>query len=394
MHPVWRVQFDKQISVKEKHMIERNKLDLWYDRKYPLYDLSSNGICPNPEYVSLMVENLSNTNMFELCEYYGDTNGNEALISSLCQKYNCDTDNILITNGASEALYIVLQVFANQNCDIVYQIPYYQNLDSLILQIGNSPIRYHLDANDNFEFSIDHFKRNITADTELVILNFPNNPTGAILQDNDYKKIIDLASIYNFKILFDEVSIEIAYQNQCYFIEKNITKTLEHTICINSMSKAFGFAGLRIGWIVADDSFIRHCQIIKESLSVSSAPLSQFIANELLKKQDYMLKNNIKQVKDNLNFLLLKSNSLNNYLSVIIPKGGACCLIEILIDIDVDQFCTDLYNSKSILVAPGSVFGYKNCIRLGLGAENTIFRTAIEIFLDFIVKYKNTTNEC
>lgn len=370
-------------------MIERSKLDIWYDKKYPLYDLSSSGISPNQQYESLVGQNLSGTTMFELCEHYGDTNGNKSLISSLCQMYNCAPNNILITNGASEALYIVLQVFANQNCDIIYQLPYYQNLDSLILQIGNSPKSYTLNENDNFKFSIEHLKKSITADTRLLILNFPNNPTGAILQDNDYKKIIDLASTKNLKILFDEVSTGIDYQNRCSFLEKNITKSLEHTICINSMSKAFGFAGLRIGWIVADSTFIHHCQIIKEVLSVSCSPLSQYIANELINMQDYILKNNVKQVKDNLNFLLSKSDSFKKYFSVITPKGGACCLIKILIDIDVDEFCYDLYNSKSILVTPGSVFGYNNYIRLGLGTESTKFRTAIEDLLDFMVKYKN-----
>lgn len=369
-------------------MIERSKLDQWYDKKTPLYDLSSSGLSPDKDYKNILTKQLLNVDMFDYLKKYGATTGDEMLVSLLCQKYNCTPTNILITNGASEALYIALQAFANQKCDILYQCPYYQNLDSLIAEGGNYALKYNLNSTNNFNFVFDDFEKKITSNTRLVILNFPNNPTGSILEDSDYKRIIDLSLSNDFKIIFDEVSSDINYHKRTNYIENNIAKLFNHVVCINSMSKVYGFAGLRVGWIVADEQFIYQCQIIKEIISVSSAPFSQLIATELLKEHKYILTKNTTQVKENLKYLLAKADAFRKIFSVITPQGGACCLIKVLTDIDVDRLCMDLYNSKGVLVTPGSVFGYDNYIRIGLGEENKKFRIAIELFIDFILNYK------
>lgn len=368
-------------------MIERSKLDLWYDNKKPAFDLSSSGICPEEKHKDTFYKAFYKSSAFDLCKNYGDSCGYGDLISTLCQKYNCSSNNILITNGASEALYIVLRAFTNQNCDIVYQRPYYQNLDSLIFENGNHPIHYNLNPVDNFNFNFETLKECITINTNLLILNFPNNPTGSIIQNEDSDNIINLASMNNFLVLFDEVSADINYK-QSYDCKKiKPAKSLNNAIYISSMSKAFGFPGLRVGWIVSNKQFIEQCQSIKEIISVSSVLLSQYISNELLMQQDSILIKNISQIKNNLQYLQTKFDEYRDYFSLIVPHGGACCFVKILSNIDVDRFCIDLYTLKGVLVTPGSIFGYKNYIRIGLGTESEKFKIAIEILLNFISSY-------
>ncbi len=372
-------------------MLERSKLDGWYEGKFPRYDLSSNAISPNKNCKELFAQGSFKSDIFDYCKQYGDTQGDQSLILTLSKIYNCNPSNVLITNGASEALYIVLQIFANQSCDILYQLPYYHDLESLILQSGNFPKCFNLvHTGNSFNFSFEKMRSQVTNNTKLMIMNFPNNPTGTIIQDDEYNDIISFARKNNIIALFDDVAADINYMFKQGYIERNINRILDSTICISSMSKSFGLAGLRIGWIIADSKLIQKCQIIKEILSVSCSPFSQFMANEILQYKDIILQKHISQVRNNLDYLLSQKNRWEKYFSLTIPNGGACCFIKNKLPIDVDQFCSDLYTLKSVLVTPGSIFGYNKYMRLGLGLEKDEFKIALDILIDFFDKHPMT----
>ena len=365
-------------------MLSKSAIDEWYENKSPKYNLSSSGIIANEIDNAFFDRIWKNHNIYDYVNDYGDTKGSRDLISILCNKYNCKPDNILITNGASEAIYILLNMFKNHNKEILYQLPYFHNLDDIIRSLGNIPKHFELDDSHNFTFLKNNFVEKITEKTICAIFNFPNNPTGSVLQNDEYADIIKIIKSYNSLAIFDEVSIDIDFKNTEGYIAKHIFNELNNVICINSMSKSFGFAGLRIGWIIAHKDIIDICKTTKEYISVSCSPLSQLLASEILLNKDNILKKNTDLVKNNLAYLLEISDSNKDYISVCVPKGGACCFVKVLKNIDVYEFCIELYKAESILVTPGSVFGYKKYFRLGLGINEIIFKTAVKRIVDYI----------
>lgn len=367
-------------------MIKRNELDSWYANKYPEFELSSNSVINNMQYKSSINKSIGK-NWLNYCTYYGNTNGENNIVNILCKKYNCHPQNILITNGASEALYILLQIFLQNKTKIMVQKPYYQNLEEIIKNNGSKLIKIELDEKNSWNFSSEEFIYRFESDTSLALLNFPNNPTGKSLLDFEYEKIVKFAKNNNLHILFDEVSANISSEYKKSWVEKNIRSNLDNVICINSMSKAYGYSGLRIGWIVASDDIIQKAQVIKEIISVSCSPLTQQIAYELLMQEERIILSNIRVVNENTKYLFDIISKYSNIVSCNKPDGGASCFMKLLFNTNSYEFCKKLYREEKVLLVPGTIFGFENYVRIGLGNSTINFKMGIKKLFNFIENY-------
>ncbi|MCH5172499.1 MAG: pyridoxal phosphate-dependent aminotransferase [Erysipelotrichales bacterium] len=362
-------------------MFKRSKLEEWYEGKNPEYDISECG----------MVNTINLNQLTDFGKYqslnilsdYGNSNGEMCLINSICNIYGCNSENVLITNGASEALFILLSVLCDGRSEITCQFPYYYPIESFFNRI-ECDIKWFVPELDlQFGFDIEKFKKVFSGNSDVALLNFPNNPTGIELNDNDYANIIDYAERTKKIVIFDEVT---ALSVNKTYIERNIHYHLDNCVCINSMSKAYGIPGLRVGWIIANKTTIKRCQIIKELISICTSPVLQKISYDILKYRHYIINNNRKIVLHNINSLVRLINRYNFFLSInCIPQNCSFCLVKNHGRIIRDyEFCTKLYESYDVLITPGACFGLEGCFRIGLGINPDSFNNAINRMTAFI----------
>lgn len=364
-------------------MFSRNKLEEWYEGKTSQYDISECGM--------VNTVNLNQTSIFRELENdnaiyeYADSKGNSDLISIISGIYNCPEENILITNGASEAIFLVLFSLINKHTKITCQLPYYSELKNFFGLAKCDVKLFRLDSKSNFRFDFEQFKSVFSSDSNVAILNFPNNPTGSELSDRDYADIINYSENNQKIVIFDEVA---ALSINGTYIEKHIQYHFHNCICINSMSKAYGVPGIRVGWIVASKAIIKECQAVKEFVSISTPLLFQKIAINLLQNRDYIIRSNKKIVEKNIT-LLKQHIGHYNFPFVInsIPKNCMCCLIEGTDIVNDYEFCKKLYEECDVLLAPGKCFGLEGYFRLGLGIDSSIFDIALTRIEGFINKY-------
>lgn len=363
-------------------MFKRNRLEEWYEGKYPEYDISECGMVNTISPWSL--NEIDTLKGMDEVFFYGNSEGENYLIDIISTIYTCKRENVLVTNGASEALFIVLLALCDDQSKIMCQFPYYNDLQPLLKKIGCSINRFELDQNSQFSFIFEKFKSSFES-ANVAILNFPNNPTGSELKNSDYANIISYSEKFHKHIIFDEVT---ALSENKTYIEKNIHCHLDNCVCINSMSKAYGVPGLRVGWIVSNERIIRECQAIKELISVCTPPLLQKIAFGILKHRDMIIRNNQGIILQNINSLLQHCDYFNSFFTINrIPENCPCCLVKIPNTIDDYDFCLKVYDTCNILLTPGKCFDLNGYFRLGLGINPKSFNVAMHRLNTFARHY-------
>lgn len=361
-------------------MFERNKLEQWYENKVCQYDISECGMVNTIELSQLLkLEELKhNSSIFD----YANSKGENDLINTIGRIYNCHEENILITNGAVEALFIVLLSLIDRYRTITCQVPCYNRLEHFFKKVGCKIKYFELKSNSNFDFDFEQFKSSVSSNSNLAILSFPNNPTGCELRDNDYEDIINYAENNQKILVFDETA---ALSMKGTYLEKNIQYHLNNCICINSMSKAYGVPGIRVGWIIASKTIIEECQAAKEIVSICTPLLLQKMAYDILQNRNYIINNNKRIVLKNVTSLKQHFQEYNSSFVINrIPENGMCCLIRIPNEVNDYEFCLKLYEECNVLLAPGECFGLGGFFRLGLGVEPNLFDNALKMLDMFI----------
>ena len=358
-------------------MIKRNPLEEWYDDKKTIYDISECGM--------VGVNILKQPILISSVDYCS-SRGEKTLIDQLCKIYNCQTSNVLITNGATEAIYILMRMLIDErnteSKKIIYQTPYFSSLENCVTDTNIKVCKYKLKKENRFTFVFDDLIKLIDEDVLGLLVNFPNNPTGCSLSSEGYEELFALARDNDFYVIFDETTALIIKGT---YVENNIYKNLDNCICVNSVSKSFGLPGLRIGWIIANETVIEKCQAIKETISTCSASIMQTMASKVLELRDVFWTSHREIIDRNIQYFWERSKQVGIDLSnTKISSDGMCCFIELPNYINSKEFSQKLYEDYKVLVTPGECFNIPHYVRVGFGVSENIFIYAINSFLSIL----------
>jgi len=262
--------------------IKTFEVEKWYS-KYEFsskYNLSASGVN------SLSIKNITNEND-------SPATGNNKLLEILSKIYSVSTSEILVTNGAIEAIFLSQMALLNPNDKIIVLKPTYPALYQMAESLGVKVIEWKLKFEDDFKPNILDLEKLFEENNpKLLVINFPNNPTGVNLTKLEIEKICNLAKKYDCYLLSDEVYKGLDSQ----YDEYNTYKTYSKSIVISSLSKTYGLPGLRIGWIIANDKFIEECSNLRCYATLCNNNLGEFFAEKVLE-------NEFKYRKESLNIL-------------------------------------------------------------------------------------------
>jgi aspartate/methionine/tyrosine aminotransferase len=306
-------------------------------------------------------------------------------IARLYSKLN--HEQVLIFAGAEEAIYCAMQTLLKPTDHAIVIKPCYQSLEAVPQAIGAEITAIWLDPKQKWKLNIKDVQNAFRPNTKLLILNYPHNPTGTILDHQTFEAIIRLAREYQCYIFCDEMYrlLEIDEADRLPSIADAYEKGISHF----GMTKSFGLAGLRIAWLGCQErNLLESIASYKLYTSICSSALSEVIALMALRAKETILHRNRQIVKKNLGILDQFIERQAPRVSWVRPQSGTIAFLELLLPTPADQFNEQLVQSQGVLIMPGNIFDFPgNFFRIGFGRQN--MPQALQLFEQFLDSYEN-----
>lgn len=305
----------------------------------------------------------------------------------LNEDYNTDfnLDNIAITVGAMEALYLSLMALINKNDEVIILAPYWIQYENMVKILNGKPIVIDKFTNkDSFEIDLEKLKRAISHKTKAIIINSPNNPSGYVYSAQFLKEIADIACKNDICIIADEVYNTLVYDEKYVSVLDICNK--DNVILINSCSKTFAMTGWRVGYLAANSDFIKVIIKLQQNVANCASTPSQYAALEAFEKFDYyssLVKDEFEKRRD----VLVKELKNIELLKFKIPKGTFYCFIDISkTNMKSEEFAFSLLKEKQVAVIPGIAYGssFDNYIRLAFTLEEEKIILGINRLKEFL----------
>jgi len=265
-------------------------------------------------------------------------------------------NEIIVTVGGMGALALCLLVTITPGDEVLLQDPQWLNYFSQIKFCGGKPISVPVYEENEFKISPESIKKRITNRTKILMLNSPNNPTGAVLDYDNLKDIAGLAKEYDLLVVSDEVYSTFIYDGVKHYSIASINGMQERTIVINSFSKSFTMTGWRIGFAAGNKQIIEKMVRLQENLVACANTSSQYAAIKALSifnKMDKM----IEIYKKRRDIIVDGLNGIRG-ISCYKPKGSFYIFPNVKkIGKNSETIANELFKKANVITVPGSAFG-------------------------------------
>jgi aspartate/methionine/tyrosine aminotransferase len=301
---------------------------------------------------------------------YTESKGNPELRSSIADTYhNIKIDEVLVHSGAEEAIFVFMNSQLKAGDHVIVHWPCYESLYRVAESIGCEVTQWHADPKKGWDLDVNFLKKAIKKNTKLVVLNSPHNPTGYLLPKEKLKEVVSLVQPQGILLFCDEVYRGLEHNP----LERApaVCDIYENGISLGVMSKVYGLAGLRIGWVATkNNSVIEEMAHFKHYTTICNSAPSEFLSCLALKHGDRLIQKNLKIISDNLVLLDKFFDNYSHRFTWHRPKAGCIAFPEVISGIDSDEFCAKALKSAGVLLAPSSRFGYSNKhFRIGFGRD-------------------------
>ena len=346
------------------------------------YDIAESGILPmtTAEVLDLLpaaARAAALDRLLALPLGYSEARGTEELRRLLAATYTRgDADHILVTTGAIEANFLLFNELLSPGDHVIAPYPAYQQLYSVPRAIGCDVSLWKVGPETGYRYDVDALERMITPKTRLIVVNTPHNPTGAMLSPADARRVNALAESVGATILGDEAYRWLAVPGGADFAEPFFDMG-ERGISVGTLSKPFGLPGLRIGWIAGPPDLVRRCWGLRDYITLSPGKLNDALACIAVAHRDRVVERNTRIITANLATATRFMTEHAPYLSWTPPRGGLLALIKYDLPIPSLELADKLALEESVMLAPGSAFGYEHHLRLGIGQRPDIFEEGL-----------------
>jgi len=318
---------------------------------------------------------------------YTEPPGSPLLRKEISGLYETITpENILVHTGAQEAIFLFLQSFLCSGDHVIVQTPCYQSFLSVPESIGCSVSEWEIELSDKWYMDFNKLKQLINDKTKLICITSPNNPTGYHLSKEELNQIILIAKENNITIFSDEVYRFLEAEEQ--YRLPAVSDIYENGISLGVMSKSFGLAGLRIGWVATSRKEILNCMaILKEYTSICNSGPAEFLAALALRNKKHILRRNLQILNKNLILAETFFSDREHIFQWVKPTVGPITFVKMLKDTNSNQFANELLKYEGVLLLPGEVYNRPGFFRMGFGRKN--FPEAIEKLSSFLKSYSH-----
>ncbi|HII98399.1 MAG TPA: aminotransferase class I/II-fold pyridoxal phosphate-dependent enzyme [Methanoregula sp.] len=282
----------------------------------------------------------------------------DGLSRNLEHAYNLryDSNNeIIITTGVSEGLDIAVRAITDPGDEILIAQPCYVSYGPCVTLAGGTQVPVPCVEKDHFKLNPDTLAEKITKKSKALIISFPNNPTGAVMTENDLKAVADLVIDHDLLLISDEVYSELSYEKR-HCSAATVSDLWERTITLNGFSKAYAMTGWRIGYLCAPREICDAALKIHQYVMLCAPVMGQVGAVEALRSAEEDKNSMVNEYRLRRNLFVAGLNRIG--LSCHVPEGAFYAFPSIektgLSDV---EFAEQLLKEQRVAVVPGSVFG-------------------------------------
>lgn len=269
-------------------------------------------------------------------------------------KYNPDSE-ILVTVGGSEALDVAIRCLVNPGDEVLVHQPSFVCYEPLTRMSGGTTVVLDTKAENDFRLTPEELESAITPKSKLLILSYPNNPTGAIMRKQDLEALSEVIIKHDLMVISDEIYSELTYSGNHISIA-TLPGMRERTVVINGFSKAFAMTGWRLGYAMGPSEIIGMMTKLHQYCIMSAPTTAQYAAIEALRNGDKDIEHMRGEYDMRRRFVVGSFNSMG--LSCFEPYGAFYCFPCIKsTGLTSEEFCTKLLHSKHVAIVPGDAFG-------------------------------------
>lgn len=346
------------------------------------FDIAESGIYPmtTREIVELLPAERQEAVLNDLLDLrlgYTEARGTEALRGIIARTYRATSaEEVLVTTGAIEANYLLFNTLLDAGDHVVTIFPAYQQLYAVAQAIGCDVSLWKLSADNRFRYDLDELERLVTPKTKLIVVNTPHNPTGALLSAEQLQRIYELAESVGAWLLCDEAYrwLDLPGGEP---MAPPIRDYGPRGISVGTCSKPFGLPGLRIGWIAGPEDIVKACWAARDYISLSPGKLNDKLAQIALTNRDRIIARNHRIVEANMAEAERWFAENADLVSWIPPRAGLLALMKYNLEVPSKELSDRLAGEYSVMLAPGSAFGFEGYLRIGVGQTPEIFREGL-----------------
>lgn len=307
-------------------------------------------------------------------------------------EYNPD-DEVIVTVGGSEAIDIGLRAVINEGDEVIIPQPAYVSYEPCAFLAGAKPVIINLKSENEFRLTPEELENAITDKTKVLILPYPNNPTGAIMEKEDLEKIAKIIIEKDLLVMSDEIYSALTYKGKHTSIA-SIEGMKERTILINGFSKAYAMTGWRLGYACGPKEIIKQMTKIHQFAIMCAPTTSQYAAVEALKNGDEDVERMRLSYNQRRRFLMNTFKEMN--LECFEPYGAFYvfpCIKEF--GMTSEEFATKFLEEEKVAAVPGTAFGQsgEGHLRISYAYSLETLKIAMARLKNFVSKLRENKND-
>ena len=336
---------------------------------------------------------------------YTPAAGMVELKNAVCEKFLKDNgltykpSQIVVSSGAKSSLYHAICAIVDDGDEVILPSPYWLTYPELIKLAGGKCVYVQAEKQNGYKMTAEQFKNAITNKTKCLILNTPNNPTGAVYSEEEIRAIAKVAEENGVYVISDEIYEKLVYGGEKHFSIAKCSEWLkEHTVIVNGMSKTYSMTGWRIGYIAAPENIAKAISSMQSHTTSNACSIAQYASVAALtdsKGDDFIVE--MQKVFDERRNLMIELLSKISGIECIEPKGAFYVFVNVSAlygktfegkKIDGSLSFADAALKKGIALIPGVAFGNDECIRLSYAISKEDITEGIKRLSAFVNELK------
>ncbi len=288
-------------------------------------------------------------------------------------------DDIIVTSGATEALFATLATLLNPGDEVIVPMPAFLLYESIV-RLCRAKVVPLWTGDDAFQIAPERLAAAVTARTKAIVLTSPNNPTGCVLDGRSLAAVADAAETGNFYVVCDDVYEELVYEGSCQRFWRLYPQLADRTIVVNSFSKPYAMTGWRLGWLAAPSELVAQIAKVHQYAVSSVVSFTQDAAVRALEADVAPMRESYARRRD---ITLAALDQMG--LPCVRPAGAFYAFPQVAeLGLGSEEFCERAILEAGVALVPGAVFGAEGYVRLSYACSEDVLREGLRRLAGFV----------
>lgn len=293
-------------------------------------------------------------------------------------------EQISVNCGAKHSCYNAILACCDPEDEVVIPAPYWTSYPEMVRLAGAEPYIVETKRENNWKLTPDEFEESISGRTKMLILNSPNNPTGAVYTKEELEALVEVAASEDILILSDEIYEYLVYNDKKHVATASVSEEAKNlTITINGLSKAYSMTGWRLGYTAAPEEIAQTISTIQSHTTSNPTTFAQYGAIAALEGDQNMIKDMVEEYDMRRQYMMSRLEKINN-IEVVEPDGAFYFLVDTSkIGLNSINLAEKLLSRYQVAAVPGAAFGYDQSVRLSYATSLDVIKKGLDRFEEF-----------